>query len=302
MLGTGLGHTQYWLQAGVTQYTDCTDAAGWAGQSTVVGGHTGQTTPAPGDTGGAWSLHWSLHSRSPGGRMTWAWHMGQCVTGLCLLHCTLLASLQCVTACQCVTGCLAQPALSSTLGSLGLLTLGSGSGLSTASLTHGAATTVLTVQGWARAHQHWKAASPGLWASVRGSHCLEICHATSDWRLAEDLGPGLARGVSTSDLGNWHCWHIPRHRQQPFIKTTLTIWWRLPPSSGKRNVQCHCTFNAIRQLTNDLKVLIVGTIILCRTKYFQTFVWGNFYFQNLIWGGAGGQEEGGSILNVETYI
>ena len=226
MLGTGLGHT---VLVTSWRYTiHWLHWCGWLSRTKYSSGwsHWPHYT-SPGDTGGAWSLHWSLHSGSPGGRMTWAWHMGQCVTGLCLLHSTLLASLQCVTACQCVTGCLAQPALSSTLGSLGLLTLGSGSGLSTASLTHGAATTVLTVQGWARAHQHWKAASPGLWASVRGSHCLEICHAASDWRLAEDLGLGLARGVSTSDLGNWHCWHIPRHRQQPFIKTTLTIW-RLP--------------------------------------------------------------------------
>ena len=74
--------------------------------------------------------------------------------------------------CHCMSVChshrvLAQPALSSTLGS-GLLTLGSAPAPAldtldhTASLTNGAATTVLTVQGWARAHSHWKAASPGL--------------------------------------------------------------------------------------------------------------------------------------------
>ena len=105
----------------------------------------------------------------------------------------------------------------------------------TASLTHGGATTVLTVQGWARAHSHWKAASPGLWASVRGSHCLKHVQGASDWRPARNLGQGLANCDPTSDLGNWHCWHIPRHRQQPFIKTTLAIW-RLHHPLEKENV------------------------------------------------------------------
>ena len=84
MLGTGLGHTQYWLQAGVTQYTDCTDAAGWAGQSTVVGGHTGHTTPAPGTQGGPghYTDHYTLGHLGGGwpGHGTWVSVSLDCVS------------------------------------------------------------------------------------------------------------------------------------------------------------------------------------------------------------------------------
>ena len=90
MLGTGLGHTVLVTSWRYTIHWLHTDAAGWAGQSTVVGGHT---TPAPG-TQGAWSLVTTL-SRSPGGRMTWATWVT--VSSLCSVSpdSTLLASLQC---------------------------------------------------------------------------------------------------------------------------------------------------------------------------------------------------------------
>ena len=198
---------------------------GWLSRTKYSSGWSHYTSP--GGHRGDWSLVTTLW-------VTWGTddlgHMGQYVTVLCVsrLHTTGQSP---VVQCYCMLVCHRVPGPARTIlhTRLTLLTAAdTGLRLRPHWLTAPLQLSPLTVQGWARAHQHWwKAASPGLWASVRASHCLTICHAASDWRLAEDLGMGLVRGVKTSDLGNWHCWHIPRHRQQPFIKTTLAIW-RLP--------------------------------------------------------------------------
>ena len=226
MLGTGLGHTVLVTSWRYTIHWLHTDAAGWAGQSTVVGGHT---TPAPGGHRGAWSLVTNtlghLGAGWPGPHGSLCHHCAPCLQTPHYWPVSSAPVCHCMLVCHRVPG----PARTILHTRLTLLTAAdTGLRLRPHWLTAPLQLSPLTVQGWARAHQHWwKAASPGLWASVRASHCLTICHAASDWRLAEDLGLWLARGVDTSDLGNWHCWHIPRHRQQPFIKTTLAIW-RLP--------------------------------------------------------------------------
>ena len=70
-----------------------------------MGGHTGHTTPAPGTQGGTWSLHWSLHSGSPGGRMTWATWVSVSLDCVSRLHTTGQSPVcHCMSVCHRVPG------------------------------------------------------------------------------------------------------------------------------------------------------------------------------------------------------
>ncbi len=104
MLGTGLGHT---VLVTSWRYTiHWLHWCGWLSRTKYSSGwsHWPHYT-SPGDTGGAWSLHWSLHSGSPGGRMTWATWVSVSLDCVSRLHTTGQSPVcHCMSVCHRVPG------------------------------------------------------------------------------------------------------------------------------------------------------------------------------------------------------